>query len=306
MADITLNSVTSGYNVSTINNNFDTIETIVNEGLLHKTGGNNVINQSIDMNSHSIINLITDEDDLHSAANVAYVNDVLAGEVGTALTVDTLVDNVRSSTSVSVLSADVVLTAEQSRAPFIKITNATGVDPRTVTITESADNPTNFIVQVSGDHNVTLEMDTLLTTYTLVPNRPYFFSYKFGVSCINLTEILYDELVLSLATGVLTSSAGVVTIDLSADTTHYSITLTENVTSLLFTNEPAVDSGITIMLQITNHASSPKTFAWPASFKWVGGSAGTISATNSAVDTLAITTFDSGTTWRATLANGFA
>jgi Iap family predicted aminopeptidase len=102
-----------------------------------------------------------------------------------------------------------------------------------------------------------------------------------------------------------TSSSGTLTLNASLGD-YFTVTLTENVTTLAFSNLPGAGYGTTIMLQITQHASSPKTFTFPASFKWAGGSAGTISATNSAVDVLAITTFDNGTTWRATLANGFA
>ena len=102
-----------------------------------------------------------------------------------------------------------------------------------------------------------------------------------------------------------TSSSGTLTLNASLGD-YFTVTLTENVTTLAFSNLPGAGLGTTLMLQITQHASSPKTFAWPASFKWAGASAGTVSATNSAVDVLAITTFDNGTTWRATLANGFA
>lgn len=101
------------------------------------------------------------------------------------------------------------------------------------------------------------------------------------------------------------SSAGTLTLNVALGD-YFTTTLTENVTTLAFSNLPGAGLGTTLMLQITQHASSPKTFAWPASFKWAGGSAGTVSAVNSAVDVLAITTFDNGTTWRATLANGFA
>ena len=103
----------------------------------------------------------------------------------------------------------------------------------------------------------------------------------------------------------LTSSSGAVAVSCSA-TDYFTFTLTENVTSWTFSGLDGAGYGRTIMIQFTQHASSPKTVAWPSSFKWAGASAGTVSAVNSAVDVLAITTFDNGTTWRATLANGFA
>lgn len=56
MSDITLNQITSGYNIGKINNNFDTIEDAVNNGVLHLVGGNNVMLQDLDMNSKNILN----------------------------------------------------------------------------------------------------------------------------------------------------------------------------------------------------------------------------------------------------------
>jgi hypothetical protein len=65
------------------------------------------------------------------------------------------------------------------------------------------------------------------------------------------------------------SSAGTLTLNASLGD-YFTTTLTENVTTLAFSNLPGAGLGCTLMLQITQHASSPKTFAWPASFKWAG------------------------------------
>lgn len=110
---------------------------------------------------------------------------------------------------------------------------------------------------------------------------------------------------LSNAVTAISSSSGTLTLDCSLGD-YFTTTLTENVSTLTITNAPPAGSGRTIMLRITQHASSPKTFAWPSSFKWAGGSSGTISSTNSAVDVLAITSFDQGTRWEVTLAKAFA
>jgi len=103
----------------------------------------------------------------------------------------------------------------------------------------------------------------------------------------------------------LTSASGVVTINCALGD-YFTLTLTENVTSIVFTNTVGAGYGMTKMVQITQHASSAKTVAWPASFKWASGSAGVVSTTLSAKDRMAITSDDNGTTWDATLANGFA
>ena len=57
MSDITLKEIRSGYNLSKINDNFGTIEEVINDEVVHTTGGNNVMSQDLDMNSNDILNL---------------------------------------------------------------------------------------------------------------------------------------------------------------------------------------------------------------------------------------------------------
>lgn len=103
----------------------------------------------------------------------------------------------------------------------------------------------------------------------------------------------------------LTSSSGACNIDCALGD-YFTFTLTENVTSITFSNLPASGKAQTIMVRILQHASAVKTVAFPSSFKWAGGVTGVVSATVSAYDVLAITTFDQGTRWEATLAKAFA
>lgn len=102
----------------------------------------------------------------------------------------------------------------------------------------------------------------------------------------------------------LSSSSGVVNLDCSLGD-YYTLALTENVTSITFSNLPGSGHGASKMVRITQD-STARTVAWPASFKWAGGSAGAVSTASGAVDVLAISSFDNGTTWRATLAKAFA
>lgn len=60
MTDITLDPITSGYNLSKLNANFDKVQQTVNEELLHTTGGNSTMLQPLDMNGYPILNLETD------------------------------------------------------------------------------------------------------------------------------------------------------------------------------------------------------------------------------------------------------
>lgn len=56
MANIVLDDITSGYNLSKINNNFDKIETTLNTDRLQLTNGGNIMDQDLDMNGNDIIN----------------------------------------------------------------------------------------------------------------------------------------------------------------------------------------------------------------------------------------------------------
>lgn len=103
---------------------------------------------------------------------------------------------------------------------------------------------------------------------------------------------------------VATSTSGVLTINCAAGD-YFTHALDENVTSWSITNLPGSGKGATKLIRFTQD-STPRTVAWPASFRWAGGTDGVISTGSGAIDVLAITTFDNGTTWIATLSNAFA
>jgi hypothetical protein len=78
----------------------------------------------------------------------------------------------------------------------------------------------------------------------------------------------------------LTSTAASIAWDAAANqvTKH---TFTENTT---LANPTKLKDGATYIITFTQHASSPKTLAFGSAYKWPGGTAPTITATNSAVD----------------------
>lgn len=57
MTDIVLDEIGSGYNLSKMNDNFQKIETSLNEDKLSTAGGNNTMQQALDMNNQRILNL---------------------------------------------------------------------------------------------------------------------------------------------------------------------------------------------------------------------------------------------------------
>lgn len=82
---------------------------------------------------------------------------------------------------------------------------------------------------------------------------------------------------------------------------YFTLALNANVTGFTFTNVPP---GASIMIEITQD-STPRTVDL-SQFTWAGGAPPAVSAGSGEVDLLALTTFNTGTTWRATLAKDFA
>lgn len=96
-------------------------------------------------------------------------------------------------------------------------------------------------------------------------------------------------------------SSGIVAVDCSLGD-YFTLALNANVTGWTLTNVPP---GCSLMIEITQD-STPRTVAWPTGTKWAGGTAGAVSTASGAKDMLALTTFNTGSTWRATLAKAFA
>lgn len=83
MANIELEPVRSGYNLSKINGNFDKIAEAVNNALLHRTGGDNTMLQDLDMNGKRILNapVPTAPTDLVRAQDVENIAQGITGGV---------------------------------------------------------------------------------------------------------------------------------------------------------------------------------------------------------------------------------
>lgn len=94
------------------------------------------------------------------------------------------------------------------------------------------------------------------------------------------------------------SSSGTLTLDIE-NGNHFATTLTENVTTLTISNPAASGTVQPITIKFTQDGIGSWTVAFPASFKWSGGSAPTITATAGAVDWVSAWTDDGGTTWYA-------
>lgn len=98
---------------------------------------------------------------------------------------------------------------------------------------------------------------------------------------------------------VLTPASGVVNIDCSLGS-YFTLAPTANVTSITFSNLPAAGKAQTIMVLFTQD-STPRTVAFPSTFDWAGGTVPAVSTASGAKDVLAITTFNQGGAWMASL-----
>jgi len=92
------------------------------------------------------------------------------------------------------------------------------------------------------------------------------------------------------------SSSGALTIDM-ANGNFFEVTLTENVSTTVFSNPPASGKAGKFTLILKQDGTGGRTFAWPASVDWAGGSAPTLTTAASAVDILDFISTDGGTTW---------
>jgi len=85
------------------------------------------------------------------------------------------------------------------------------------------------------------------------------------------------------------------TIDLEDGNVH-NVTLTANCT-FTFSNPPASGTSGTFTLFLNQDGTGSRTATWPASVKWAGGTAPTLTTTASRTDILVFTTIDAGTIW---------
>lgn len=103
------------------------------------------------------------------------------------------------------------------------------------------------------------------------------------------------------AVTALTITGGVVDVDVDAGD-YFTLALTANVTGITFANLPAAGHGASLMLLLTQDATGGRTVALPASWQLTNGSLGAVASAAGAKTLVALTTFDAGASWAATIA----
>jgi hypothetical protein len=136
------------------------------------------------------------------------------------------------------------------------------------------------------------KVDTTVVTSTVLAN------VNFADFVLQRPEIKdYAE---SVSTNATSSTAA--TINLENGNVH-DLTLTANCT-LTFSNPPATGKAGSFTLILRQDATGSRTVTWPASVKWSGGTAPTLTTTASGIDILTFTSVDGGTVWFGFSAGG--
>lgn len=95
---------------------------------------------------------------------------------------------------------------------------------------------------------------------------------------------------------VISISSNTLTVNLNT-CNLFTCSLNANITTLAISNTPAT-SGIAIGFSLAFTADgTARTVTWPASVKWAGGTAPTLTSTNGKIDVLSFLSTDNGTSW---------
>lgn len=142
--------------------------------------------------------------------------------------------------------------------------------------------------------------ETLVTTNNSIPNKKYVDdagNLKVNRSGDTMTGRL-QTLSLVDTRAAPTISGGTLTINL-ATANVFEVTRNANISTVSFTNPPA--SGIACSFIIKFNATGSYSVTWPASVRWSGGTAPTLTATSGKVDTLVFYTTNGGVTYYASV-----
>ena len=93
----------------------------------------------------------------------------------------------------------------------------------------------------------------------------------------------------------ITSSSGSATLDLQTST-NFTLTLTEDITTMTFSNPAASGRASAFTLKVTQD-STARTITWPSSVDWSNASSPTLSTGSGEVDVFVFVTYDGGTTY---------
>jgi membrane-bound inhibitor of C-type lysozyme len=97
-------------------------------------------------------------------------------------------------------------------------------------------------------------------------------------------------------TSAITISSGTLTVNLN-NANVFTCTLNANITTLTISNVVAASGYAMGFTLIFTADGTARSVTWPASVKWAGGTAPTLTSTNTKKDVLSFVSTDNGTTW---------
>lgn len=161
-----------------------------------------------------------------------------------------------------------------------KVTITTPASGSTLTVADGKTLTANSSLTLAGTDGKTLSISNSLTLAGTDSTTMTFPSASDTLAALGTAQA-FTKAQRGSATSLTSSSASIaVDASLANNFTH---TLTENTTLANPTNLVAGQSGVIVL---TQHASSPKTLAFGGYWKFAGGTAPSLTATNSAVDVL--------------------
>jgi len=165
------------------------------------------------------------------------------------------------------------------------ITGGTITGTGTIGINAASANTASFVVQRDASGNFSAGTITASLTGNATG-----LAASAALTTPTITGLIEKQTAPAIASGVLALNC--------ASGNVFAVSLNAAITSITFSNIPTTGNAFGITLAFTADGTA-RTISWPASVKWSGGTAPTLTSTNAKVDIFVLTTWDGGTTWYA-------
>lgn len=142
---------------------------------------------------------------------------------------------------------------------------------------------------LDGDFQIDVDPSPVAANGTFVAGQEY-----------TVTVDLIGASSTSETVAALSSASGVVNIDCDAGD-YFQLVLTEDVTSITFTNLPGPGQAATKWIEIVQDSAVAYSVTFPAEFTFTDGSDTEVTSTLDGVSSLGITTLNEGVRWTATM-----